>query len=194
MGSFANGQDDAVELKFYVKNTFFYAVEENDTDLCMPRRRSAPALGQNHADLDSARLLQSLIAVTEDVAQGARRPSVDESAQPMDFADSDCDDSDGDEDDVEDIHSVVVKGIPRSYYGEDILNIFAELGFKSQPDFFHVPMAQGKNFGYAMIGFTDLQTTKDFAKALTGYRFPQQAMSEIVTVTATSFDALLNTR
>lgn len=194
MSSFPNGQD-AVELKFYVKNTFFHVVEENAVDACMPRRRkSAPALGKHDSDIDSARLFQSLLDVAKDVAQGAIRPSI-QSAQSTDCTDSECEDNDGDgldeecddEFGVEDIHSLIVRGIPSSYYGEDILNIFVELGFNSEPEFFYVPMAQGRNFGYAMIGFSDLQTTKDFTQALAGYRFPHQPASEIVTVTPSGF-------
>lgn len=92
----------------------------------------------------------------------------------------------------EDVQTVMIRGIPCSCNKEDILVAIEELGFAERLDFFYVPLRRGRSLGYAFIGFPDTELTKDFARAMTGYKFSNKMSSKSITVVPASVQGLNN--
>jgi hypothetical protein len=84
--------------------------------------------------------------------------------------------------DKEDIYTVMIRNIPCSCTREDIAEAIQQLQFHDKHDFFYVPTRHGKNRGFAFIGFPDPAVTRQFAKQMTGYRFPGRASPKVTTV------------
>lgn len=88
-------------------------------------------------------------------------------------------------DSMEDVYTLMIKGIPCSCSKEDIMRAVHELGFLNLCDFFHVPTRstgrKHKNIGYAFVGFSCTHVAKSFAKSMTGYKFKKES-SKLVTV------------
>jgi hypothetical protein len=83
----------------------------------------------------------------------------------------------------EDVDTVMIRGIPSSCTRDEILDTINEVGFNDLHDFFYAPMRRNKTLGYAFLGFPDAQLARNFAKAITGYRFRGRNSSKRVSVT-----------
>jgi len=74
---------------------------------------------------------------------------------------------------VDDVKTLMIKNIPCRCTEQNILDAIKEVGHGSSYNFFYLPTRrnQSQNFGYAFVGFVDCNTAKEFALAITGYRF-----------------------
>lgn len=86
---------------------------------------------------------------------------------------------------VDDVRTVMIKNIPCRYSNQDMLDVFAELGFGNETIFFHLPSRykQDSNLGYAFVGFNNKDITARFAEAMTGYRFKHSSSRKTCVVT-----------
>jgi hypothetical protein len=86
---------------------------------------------------------------------------------------------------VDDVRTVMIQNIPCRYSYQDMLDVFSEMGFGSEPLFFHMPCRykQQSNLGYAFVGFNDKDITARFAAAMTGYMFNGSASTKQCVVT-----------
>jgi hypothetical protein len=177
MGSFSN-ERKAAEDKFCTTKSCFHFVEEIAVDRGILRSSSSPALGRLPSETT-----QDSCSPT-DSTKVAPKHSIDSSfvlssrTAGISGIQDDSDDDDDSEDDIDydnyesaDVHVVILRGIPCSFYVEDILKLTRDLGINDEPDFFFVPVAAGRNLGKALVGFADRQTTEDFAKLMRGHRF-----------------------
>mmetsp|Transcript_107591 Transcript_107591/g.169846 ORF Transcript_107591/g.169846 Transcript_107591/m.169846 type:complete len:219 (-) Transcript_107591:363-1019(-) len=178
MAVFFNEQSvtDFQGLKFVEKNTFMHFVEETSDWLCKSRSKSAPATTRTKTSTDSA----SVAPWVSEIDKQARPSHVDQIDESMEWIDG------------EDVYTVMIRGLPCSCKKEDILEAVEEIGFDEKHDFFYVPTRKGKSLGYAFIGFPDPQLTRNFAKAMTGYRFGNKMSSKTVTVTPASIQGFGN--
>mmetsp|Transcript_108223 Transcript_108223/g.170610 ORF Transcript_108223/g.170610 Transcript_108223/m.170610 type:complete len:191 (+) Transcript_108223:100-672(+) len=91
-----------------------------------------------------------------------------------------------------DCKTVMIKNVPYKVGEEQLLEVFKEKGF-FQWDYFYVPQRHGKqdkrhSMGYAFIGFDSEETTRNFAREVSGYKFPQLTGNKVLAVVAAKYD------
>lgn len=82
--------------------------------------------------------------------------------------------------------TLMIKNIPYRMSQQDVLDVIKELGFADRTNFFYLPIRRGQkqHVGYAFCGFVDVASAKEFALAITGYRFPGRSRKTIVVAQA----------
>jgi hypothetical protein len=93
------------------------------------------------------------------------------------LADQRLDVASREEEDWDNVRSVMLKGIPSRCTKEKLRQAIEELGFGDSCTFFYLPTKpcqapkSEQNKGYAFVGFEDHATTISFRDAIVGYRF-----------------------
>ena len=93
---------------------------------------------------------------------------------------------------MEDTVTVMMKNIPCGCKQQEVLDAIADVGFKDVLEFFYLPTQRCKALGYAFAGFADPQTTRMFAKAISGYRFQSRSSSKVVSIAPARVQGLQN--
>jgi hypothetical protein len=88
--------------------------------------------------------------------------------------------------------TVMMKNIPCSCKKTDVIAAIEESGFMAFSNFFYIPNRRGKILGYAFIGFPSVETTEEFAKAMTGYRFPNKTSTRVVSIVPACIQGMEN--
>lgn len=92
--------------------------------------------------------------------------------------------------------TVMMKNIPCACTRQEVLNAIEQVGFQTAFDFFYLPIRNHKeNLGYAFVGFPDPSTTRQFAQAMTGFRFTSRKRSpKVISVVPARIQGLTNCR
>ncbi|CAE7741632.1 ML5 [Symbiodinium sp. CCMP2456] len=110
---------------------------------------------------------------------------VDSEFERQTTRDSPCSaNSDRDDLDLEDLHTVMIKNIPCRCSAEEVLRAVDSLGFAGTYDFFYLPMNRRhkQGIGYGFINFIELGTAVRFKEAIWGYRFPGRRSTKQVEI------------
>eukprot|EP00427_Karlodinium_veneficum_P015897 CAMPEP_0169124116 /NCGR_PEP_ID=MMETSP1015-20121227/34149_1 /TAXON_ID=342587 /ORGANISM="Karlodinium micrum, Strain CCMP2283" /LENGTH=218 /DNA_ID=CAMNT_0009187503 /DNA_START=57 /DNA_END=713 /DNA_ORIENTATION=- len=189
-------QKESTATSFYglpiiEKNTFLH-FEKSITESSLPQRRqSAPHLGysstsspivspRSNEDMEQSQCITRSLDLEGTVGERFLREHARQGQ---------CEDIKS----KEEVCTVMIKNIPCSCKKQDVINAVAELGFVDVHNFFYVPTRHGKTIGYAFIGFSNPELTKEFSQRMTGYRFVHRNSQKVVEIVPASIQGVDNT-
>jgi hypothetical protein len=163
---------------FTIKNTFLHIPSELTQSAWRCRRNSAPEL--TYREEFSSEASQSNPMSLPDGMQ-----EVSSMASPSDNVGNELSNND-------EVVTLMLKNIPCSCKKWEVVAAIDQSGFMKLANFFYMPMRQSKIIGYAFIGFPSAEITKEFAKAMAGYRFPNKRSAKTMSVVPASVQGFDN--